>query len=328
MIKLKTFALTMACVAGGFACVSGERVDTYSLASTGCDNDSGSSDAPSESSADTAPAETGSDSSAEAESGAQDSSTEASPDAAAEAEAGQDAAPDASACSIAIGAHVVRVDNWNMGTSPMTSSPVTTQATGSTFVLFIGTSASFTGVSDNKGNTYTRLGTPQLFCGCGNYYLDTYIAINAVGGVGHTFSLLKSTWPADESTLWAVEVTGGVNAVDAYVQGISTANPMSLPAGITTAGTCDMLFTFALDDNGAGWSFELPSAGWTQGDSDPLLTNESMGGGWSSMLAGAAGTYHGSLAACGNFNDSQQGCTVDPNLNAAGAAVAMLALRH
>lgn len=92
-------------------------------------------------------------------------------------------------------------------TNTVTTTSVNTSATGSTFVLlmqFEG-SSTFSSISDNKGNTYTQIGT-ELTANVGAKS-RLYYCQNGAGGSGHTFTATTATNVA--ITLHAIEITGG-----------------------------------------------------------------------------------------------------------------------
>src|SRR5574343_667241 len=92
----------------------------------------------------------------------------------------------------------------------VTTASVNTGATGSAFFLFVQFEggSTFTSVTDNKGNTYTQIGT-ELTANSGAKS-RIYYCQNAAGGTGHTFTATVSTNVA--ITLHAVEITGAKSA--------------------------------------------------------------------------------------------------------------------
>ena len=91
------------------------------------------------------------------------------------------------------------------GTSATTNS-VNTAASGSTLYAQVAytTGQSFTGVSDNKGNTYTEIGSALTING--DWVLREFYCENGVGGSAHTFTVSggTGTW-----VIAACEITGG-----------------------------------------------------------------------------------------------------------------------
>lgn len=88
-----------------------------------------------------------------------------------------------------------------------TTAGVTTQGSGSTFVLFcIYDSGSFTSVADSKGNTYASL-IAELNDGPGGFACRALYCENGTGGASHTFTLT-----AGLPSVFMVEVTGGLTS--------------------------------------------------------------------------------------------------------------------
>lgn len=112
--------------------------------------------------------------------------------------------------SIAIAAHTLKVDVSGVGTSPMTTPPINTPASGSIILVQVLTQngGTFSSLTDNKGNTYSRIGSAHTYAGVGaGSYL--YACVNAKGGTGQTWSLNKTpTYENNEATLFVVVLSG------------------------------------------------------------------------------------------------------------------------
>lgn len=114
-----------------------------------------------------------------------------------------------------------------------TTNSVTTQATGSTFVIDVcwDNSASITTISDSKGNTYTIQGSVQS-----NSAITAkgarYICVNGTGGASHTATVLCSNTGAFPS-IFFTEIKGGVTSgiVDVHVQGQDESSPFGIATG-------------------------------------------------------------------------------------------------
>ena len=193
--------------------------------------------------------------------------------------------------ALAIGAHSLVYHEHLEGVSPLSTSGLTTQASGSTFLLFALTlTGNFSSISDNKGNSYTQVGTTQLFWGDGAE-MRVFCCIDGDGGSNHIFSLTKTSPDLDfEATLMVVEVTGGATAIDDYAQAYSEASPLTA-GNVTTTADDDMLILAA----GPEWEGNnTPSSGYTEledlntGDAVILATV-------ASRLAGAAGSWGGTI---------------------------------
>ena len=192
------------------------------------------------------------------------------------------------------GAHVLKWDMPGTGSSPMSTAPVNTQPTGSTFVLFLGYhGVEFGSVSDNKGNKYTQFGTPIMYSKSPGYYLAAFICAGCAGGAGHVFSFNKlAGFETDEATLFAVEV-GGSPSIDAFAAADSFANPISA-GSVTTTRQGDLLLLAALGDSYSAPDNYTASAGFALLDQNTFGTN-SMAGADAYEMVGAPGTYSGTL---------------------------------
>jgi hypothetical protein len=95
-----------------------------------------------------------------------------------------------SQAAITIGVHSSNAATAN---TSLTTTGVTT-TTGSTFVIavIIHSTASVTSVGDNKGNTYTQMGT-TVAGNAGSNKLLRYYCQNCAGGSGHTATIVTGT---------------------------------------------------------------------------------------------------------------------------------------
>ena len=211
----------------------------------------------------------------------------------------QESQPGASAPGarrLAVGAHVYQNDVAGRGMNPMTTPPVDTQPSGSTFVLFAGSGISgetaFEAVADSVGNAYAEVGVPQRYAN-GEGELRAFVCERCRGGKGHTFSLRKaeslSNW---ETVLFAVEVLGGPS-LEAFAQAEATSSPLS--AGpVTTRKSGDLLLACALAASYGTPDVYAASAGFTVLDEQKNGMN-SLGGADAWALAGAPGPYAAAL---------------------------------
>lgn len=197
--------------------------------------------------------------------------------------------------ALAIGAHSL-VYHVNLeGVSPLSTSGLTTQVSGSTFVLVALTlTGDFVSVSDNKSNTYVQVGTVQSYWG-GGAELRVFCCIDGAGGSNHVFSLNKDEGREEyEATLIAIEVTGGVSEVDDYAQAYY--EPLNeeddpLTAGnVTTSAAGSMLITAA----GPHWGGCTPGAGYTELE-DLAVGDSLINAAAAYRVASAAGSYAGTM---------------------------------
>ena len=203
----------------------------------------------------------------------------------------------AGACvtGLALGATTYKNDVAGRGTNPMTTPPVNTEPSGSTFVVFVGAGIlgtdAFQSLTDNMGNSYTEIGVAQPYAS-NQGELRAYYCANCVGGTGHTFSLHKvsslSNW---EAVLFAVEVLGAPT-LDTFAE----ANLSSLATGLAvdTSASGDMLLACVLAASYGSPDRYTPSAGFTLID-DQTNGSDSLGGADAWELAGGPGSYTGAL---------------------------------
>lgn len=114
-------------------------------------------------------------------------------------------------------------------TSPQTTAGVTTQASGSTFVVdVIMTSLYLQSVTDNKGNTYTLDSTVANYSG--DFDLLRYICANGTGGAGHTVSITKTGGAETaEVTAFFVELVGVGAKIGSTVGTVDATDPITSP---------------------------------------------------------------------------------------------------
>lgn len=114
---------------------------------------------------------------------------------------------------------------------------VTTQATGSTFVIFITNSGSMTAPTDNKGNTFTTAPQLSVLLNGSATSAGIWICNNGVGGAGHIFTV-NSSGAAFAAVV--VEITSSVvnygvldkSATTPNLAGVTTANSPSITPAV------------------------------------------------------------------------------------------------
>ena len=158
--------------------------------------------------------------------------------------------------------HVGHADVSGSGTSPMPTSPIDTPSTISLIVIAIAGQSDSTfatpTVTDNKGNTYTQVGTTHNYAGI-TAPTALYKCDNAVGGTGHIFYINKAS-ATDEATIM---VTGwdssGMGAESYTGTGTYTAGPL------TTTGnnSCVASYWYPADYSGVNPSVYTTPSGWT-----------------------------------------------------------------
>jgi hypothetical protein len=108
-----------------------------------------------------------------------------------------------------VGAHVLLGQLDDNGSSPATTPPVTTQATGSSFVMFeTGRSNDPAPPTDSYSNTFRQQGVASGYDGYGTKWtFKVYVAENGAGGSGHTITKLKPNDAIGELVIGLIEVT-------------------------------------------------------------------------------------------------------------------------
>lgn len=108
----------------------------------------------------------------------------------------------------ALGAHTLLVQTEGKGVSPAVSTPVTTDANGSSLLVLV---SSYTSNSDDPtdsySNTWKQLGPSVVYNGYdGKFNVRAYVALSAKGGAGHTVSVPKSGITVGEISVPFIEI--------------------------------------------------------------------------------------------------------------------------
>jgi len=145
--------------------------------------------------------------------------------------------------SFDIGASAKGVPSGSNDTA--TTNAVTTQSSGSTFIIDVcwDNSATITTISDSKSNTYTIQGTVQGNSG-GQSKGVRYICVNGTGGASHTATVLCSNTGAFPS-IFFTEIKGGLTSgiVDIHIQGQDDTSPFGASTGtLAQANECVVSF--------------------------------------------------------------------------------------
>jgi hypothetical protein len=199
--------------------------------------------------------------------------------------------------AVTVGSHTMTYQSPGQGTSPMTTKGITTQQSGSSFVVCASIDTDYAvtvgiSISDNMGNTYRQVGSNVLYAS-EQGTTSMYVCNNCAGGPNHTFSMKKQEGFTDyESTIFAIEVQGATT-VDDYVQTNAESSPLTAGSVKTTkAGDALVMCAFA-----ASYSAPddyTPSAGYTLLDQQTFGT-VAMAGASAAALAKAPGSYAGTM---------------------------------
>jgi hypothetical protein len=146
-----------------------------------------------------------------------------------------------------------------------------TTTTGSTFAAFVcydATAGTITTAGDNKGNTYTAVGTPQTeLTGA---LMQWYVCENGTGGAGHTFTF--TTANDNYCSLFLVEITGATaTPLDKNAQGSTTGLQPWATVSTGTLAQADELILSAVAVNNDGANPYVSNNG-TILDQEPNIT--------------------------------------------------------
>jgi hypothetical protein len=196
-----------------------------------------------------------------------------------------------------VGSHTLVDQAAGQGTSPMTTNGITTQKSGSSFVVCAsidtnyGTPVSIS-ISDNMGNTYRQVGS-NVFYASDQGTTSMYVCTSCAGGANHKFSMTKQSGFADyESTMFVVEIQGATTVGD-YVQTNAQSSPLSA-GSVKTTKAGDALVMCAFASSYSSPDNYTPSTGYTLLDQQTSGT-VSMAGASAAGLAKAPGSYAGTM---------------------------------
>jgi len=190
------------------------------------------------------------------------------------------------------GAHILAQRNINgSSNTPLVTSPVSTQTSGSTIIVSVGRGDSSGLASlptDNMGNTpYAKLGSNVAFVNYPGSGAALYDFIGATGGAGHTFA--ANMVGSDEVTIIVVEVKNGHVIQDAkgsYVGPGTLTSP-----SVTTTGPATIV-AFCWGDNGAGTTIRSVNNSFQLLDQYMATNGLSVQGASASLDVTAPGSYN------------------------------------
>lgn len=198
-------------------------------------------------------------------------------------------APPASAPTL--GAHqVVSQDNSGVGTNPMNSASMTTQAHSSILCIRLGVTNDDVPPTDNYGNTYVKIGNSIPYAGQSQYQMSAYLCANAVGGAGHIIHFAKSTNPTSESSALIVEIVGSTS--HQIANNYPTTSPGTGPS-LTTTGAALLVAVWSGDGDQTNTTMSCTS-GSPFADLDKMMTIPTAGAvqcADATCTQSAAGTY-------------------------------------
>jgi hypothetical protein len=204
--------------------------------------------------------------------------------------------------TIAVGAHAFASNTFTTSTA---TAGVTTQATGSTFVICVQTNRAadpihVSSIVDSYSNIYTLATSDNPGYG-GDILLAAYVCVNGVGGAAHTATANYSEQATNN--VWFVEITGAdttnpADGVAPTVGGGTTGTSMPGIA-VTTTNANDLLLSFLATygfDTGTVTISSDAGNGWAIIDSN-LSGSVSRHGASSYVIESAIGTYNDTYTA-------------------------------
>ena len=194
--------------------------------------------------------------------------------------------------------------------SSLATTGVTTQASGSIFVVAViwGATATFTSITDSKSNTYTQIGTEISNGSTGaNYRARLYYKENGTGGSSHTATINLST--AEVVTILFAEITGALtsSALDQSDGRRDTSSPFTLAAGLSTAQADELLLSFLGGVSGSNPATHAESglgSSTVQSGAEETDGSQFWTGAIATAVKSSTGTFNPSWTESGNTTDS------------------------
>lgn len=167
-----------------------------------------------------------------------------------------------------IGAHALAFKRDGESAGTVSTSALSTQASGSSFITCVGRGVfgAHAPTTDNKSNTYIQIGTAHTYTRFPNSGTACYISSNALGGPGHVVSAPNSAGsPVDETTLTVVEIAGGSQLRDFKWNEVLSSPLASL--SVTTTGPATLVAFWWGDGNVDVAHMATPNNGFVVVDS-------------------------------------------------------------
>lgn len=148
--------------------------------------------------------------------------------------------PDLAAPSL--GSHALLGQEHEYAPNPATTTPVDTQQSGSSFVVFnAGSIGNARMPTDTHGNQWTLLGDPVVYHGYdGRFDVKAYTALAGHGGANHAVSIVKDGQPSSELTLLFVEVRNA-SRLQQVAQTYASKGPSATSDTVVTTGPAVLL---------------------------------------------------------------------------------------
>lgn len=190
---------------------------------------------------------------------------------------------------VELGAHDGQ--HWAVGDdgTSITTDAIATQTVGSSMVVGVGrASATTSAPTDNKGSTYTQIGTAQPYTDWPTWGTSLWVDTVIAGGSGHTVTAACPN--GDEITLFTVEVKNG-GVIEDYAHAQNTAESPLVSGSVTTTGPALLIAFWWGNGNGDNPHTAAPNNGFTVLDS-VLAAGNVIQGAVATKFVDAAGTYN------------------------------------
>lgn len=141
-----------------------------------------------------------------------------------------------------LGSHTLLAHEDGNGPSTATTAQLTTSVSGSTLLIFnAGYTSNNSAPSDTKGNSWTALGAPVVYRGYdGAFDVKAYLVLNAIGGAGHSVSIVKNGQPSGEITVPFVEIRQA-GRLQSVAQNYPEAASVLQSGTVTTTGPATLI---------------------------------------------------------------------------------------
>jgi hypothetical protein len=162
-----------------------------------------------------------------------------------------------------LGAHTLLTHSEGLGVSPAITAPITTQASGSTLIVFNG------GYTDNNAppvdsynNRWKPLGKRVTYGnGYDRFSVQGYIALTARGGPRHTASIVKAGQTAGEISMPFIEIQHA-GVLQDMAQNYPPADIVVTSGKVTTTGPATLIALW-WGDGGVKQMSAVPNNGFT-----------------------------------------------------------------
>lgn len=168
-----------------------------------------------------------------------------------------------------LGAHTLLWQENQNGVSPAVTTPIATQTTGSSFIVFsAGYISNSNAPTDNKSNFWTLLGAPVVYHGYDAFDVKAYVSLSANGGAGHAVTIVKNGYAQGEITMPFIEIRNA-DVLQDVAQNYPS-GPQLTSGSVTTTAPAVLLAFWWGDGSGLTHTAD-PDNGFTPIDHEQLL---------------------------------------------------------